>query len=120
MSELERSTIELEPSVRYNPDLRTAVRACPLLTGDESRAAEVRDVEFPRLLDPVDDQPPTTVITRIERIADGKVRVNGVASDDGAVKTVIVNGRPATATTEEPARSACWRTRTCRRPSSTW
>ncbi len=70
----------------------------PLLTGDESRAAEVRDVEFPKLLDPVDDQPPATVVTQVARTADGKWRICGVASDDGAIKTVVVNGHAARAT----------------------
>ena len=57
----------------------------PLLTGDESRAAEVHDVEFPKLLDPVDDQPPATVITQVSATADGNCRICGVASDDGAI-----------------------------------
>jgi hypothetical protein len=68
----------------------------PLLTGDESRVAEVRDVEFPKLLDPVDDLPPTTAITHVTAAA-GKVTVRGVAADDGAIKKVVVNGREATA-----------------------
>ncbi len=70
----------------------------PLLTGDESRAAEVHGVAFPRLLDPVDDQPPATVITNVSRAGDGKLLVGGVASDDGTIRKVVVNGRPATAT----------------------
>jgi hypothetical protein len=70
----------------------------PLLTGDESRVAEVRDVEFPTLLDPVDDLPPTTVITDVVPAGDGKLTVRGVAADDGAIKRVVVNGREATAT----------------------
>ena len=41
-------------------------------------------MEFPKLLDPVDDQPPATVITRRSPTADGKVLVRGVASDNGA------------------------------------
>jgi hypothetical protein len=69
----------------------------PLLTGDESRVAEVRDVEFPKLLDPVDDLPPATVITRVIA-SEGKVTVRGVASDNGVIKKVIVNGREAKAT----------------------
>jgi dienelactone hydrolase len=68
----------------------------PLLTGDESRVAEVRDVEFPKLLDPVDDLPPTTVITHVAAVG-GKVTVRGVAADDGAIKKVVVNGREAKA-----------------------
>jgi hypothetical protein len=69
----------------------------PLLTGDESRVAEVRDVEFPKLLDPVDDQPPTTVILRVTQPGPGKVLVRGVASDNGDIKKVLVNGKEARA-----------------------
>lgn len=69
-------------------------RAETPLTGDESRVAEVSGVSFPHSLDPVDDLPPATVITRV--IRDGKtVTVRGVASDNGAVKTVTVNGKAA-------------------------
>jgi hypothetical protein len=65
-----------------------------LLTGDESRVAEVKDVEFPKLLDPVDDLPPATVITHVIR-KDGKWLVRGTTSDNGTVKRVLVNGREA-------------------------
>ncbi len=68
----------------------------PLLTGDESRVAEVRDVTFPRLLDPVDDLPPATVITHVAR-AGGKLVARGTASDNGTVKRVVVNGVEARA-----------------------
>jgi hypothetical protein len=64
------------------------------LTGDESRVAEVKDVAFPQLLDPVDDLPPTTVITDVCRSA-GKVTVRGTTADDGVVRRVVVNGREA-------------------------
>ncbi|HVS40321.1 MAG TPA: hypothetical protein VMS17_32490, partial [Gemmataceae bacterium] len=70
----------------------------PPLTGDESRAAEVSGVAFPQLLHPVDDQPPATVVTGISRMKDGKWLIRGVASDDGPIKAVIVNGQAATAT----------------------
>src|SRR5216683_7089235 len=43
------------------------------LTGDESRVAEVRDVDFPTLLDPTDDLPPATVITHVVVAPGGKV-----------------------------------------------
>jgi hypothetical protein len=72
---------------KYHPE--------PPLTGDESRVAEVRDIEFPRLLDPVDDLPPATVITHVSRPSAGKVKVRGSTSDNGTVKTVLVNGRKA-------------------------
>ena len=71
-------------------------RAEPLLTGDESRMAEVRDVAFPRLLDPIDDLPPVTVITDVRK-AGGKLAVRGTASDNGIVKRVLVNHREARA-----------------------
>jgi hypothetical protein len=68
-----------------------------LLTGDESRVAEVREVEFPKLLDLVDDLPPATVITAVVALPGGKVIVRGVASDNGVVTKVVVNGREAKA-----------------------
>jgi hypothetical protein len=69
----------------------------PPLTGDESRVAEVRDVEFPQLLHPVDDRSPVTVITRVLPTSPGKLLVRGTTSDDGPVKRVVVNGREAVA-----------------------
>lgn len=64
------------------------------LTGDESRAMEVKDVPFPTLLDPVDDLPPTTVITNIRPVGD-KLLVQGCTADNGAVRRVLVNGKEA-------------------------
>lgn len=74
-------------------------REVALLTGDESRAAEVHNIEFPKLLDPVDDLPPTTVITHVSPTSDGKLRVRGTTADNGTVTKVLVNGREAKATT---------------------
>jgi len=71
-------------------------RAETPLTGDESRVAEVRDVAFPKLLDPVDDLPPITVITHATR-KDSKITVRGTTSDNGTVRNVFVNGQPARA-----------------------
>jgi hypothetical protein len=68
----------------------------PPLTGDESRVAEVRDVPFPTPLSPADDLPPATIITHVSAAA-GRVVVRGTTSDNGAVKRVLVNGRPARA-----------------------
>jgi hypothetical protein len=75
----------------------------PLTTRDDwqefytgTRVAEVKDVEFPNLLDPVDDLPPTTVITQVRR-EELKVIVGGTTADNGTVKKVLVNGREAKA-----------------------
>ncbi len=68
----------------------------PPLTGDESRVAEVHDVAFPTPLDPVDDLPPTTVVTSVARAA-GKWVVRGTTADNGTVKRVLVNGKEARA-----------------------
>lgn len=64
------------------------------LTGHEARVAEVKDVPFPKLLDPIDDLPPTTVITHSRRTGD-KVLVRGTTADNGNVKRVVVNGQDA-------------------------
>jgi hypothetical protein len=73
-------------------------RALANLTGDESRVAEVQDVPFPKLLDPVSDLPPATVVTRVVRQDGGKLLVRGVTASNTAVKKVLVNGREAKAT----------------------
>jgi hypothetical protein len=64
------------------------------LTGHESRVTEVKNIEFPTLLDPVDDLPPTTVITHVLR-QDNKLLVRGSTADNGNVKRVLVNGQEA-------------------------
>jgi hypothetical protein len=74
-------------------------RAEEPLTGHEARVTEVKDVEFPKLLDPVDDLPPTTVITHVRKGADGKVTVRGTTADNGTIKRVLVNGKEARALT---------------------
>jgi len=66
-------------------------------TGREARLAEVAKVPFPKLLDPVDDLPPTTVIIHVQRRG-GKVIVRGTTADNGTVTRVLVNGREARAT----------------------
>ncbi len=64
------------------------------LTGDTSRVGEISDVKWPQLLDPVDDLPPATVITRV--INDGAdLLVSGVTHDNGQVTEVLVNGKQA-------------------------
>ena len=67
----------------------------PLLTGDESRVAEVHDVVFPALLDPVDDLPPASVITHVARLEGDRLQVRGTASDNGTIRGVQVNGQAA-------------------------
>ncbi len=67
------------------------------LTGREAIAAEVTDVEFPQLLDPIDDQPPATAITypargTVATIKDGKLTIRGTTTDNEKTKRVIVNG----------------------------
>jgi hypothetical protein len=64
------------------------------LTGEKSLAAEVSDVDFPQLLDPVDDHPPATVILSTRR-DDGRLIVRGVSHDNGEITSVQVNGQPA-------------------------
>ncbi|HKB38741.1 MAG TPA: hypothetical protein VKD72_20025, partial [Gemmataceae bacterium] len=62
-----------------------------------SRVTEVRDIEFPKVLDPVDDLSPPTVITHINKVGGGKVVVRGSTADNGTVKRVLVNGKEARA-----------------------
>lgn len=64
------------------------------LTGDESLVAEVPDIEWPKLLDPVDDVPPATIVTHVQRVANALL-IRGVAHDNGEIAEVSVNGKPA-------------------------
>ena len=66
----------------------------PPYTGDKALAAEVTDVEFPTLLNPIDDLPPATIITAI-RQREGKLEVVGVSHDNGDITRVVVNGTDA-------------------------
>lgn len=64
------------------------------LTGDESRVAEVTDVKFPNLLDPIDDHPPVTVILSVTRSNDNWL-IRGLSHDNGDIATIQVNGQTA-------------------------
>jgi hypothetical protein len=82
------------PEYKADPD---SFKKEPPLTGNESAVKEVSSLDFPKLLDPVDDLPPATVITHVTR-KDGKLLVRGTCSDNGEVKKVAVNGQEAKAT----------------------
>ena len=60
-------------------------------TGKDVRAAEVKSVAFPKLLDPVDDLPPATMVTSVEK-AGRKMLVKGISQDNGEIASVTVNG----------------------------
>lgn len=73
--------------VAADPDSFASVES---LTGDESRVTKVRDVEFPELLHPIDDLPPSTVVTSIVPTARGWI-VRGSTIDNGSIASVTVN-----------------------------
>ena len=52
---------------------------------------------FPAPLEPVDDRPPVTVMTRIGPLNKGRLLVRGAAADGGTIRAVRVNGRLARA-----------------------
>src|SRR5262249_37422428 len=62
-----------------------------------ARGQAPRAADFPRPLDPVDDLPPATVITRVRRAGAGMLEVGGTTSDNGTVTRVRVNGTEARA-----------------------
>lgn len=66
----------------------------PPVTGDASRLAEVRDIAFPQLLQPVDDLAPGTIITHV-LLGKGGLMVRGTTIDNGKVAKVLVNGQEA-------------------------
>lgn len=63
-------------------------------TGPDVVATRANNVSFPTLLNPVDDLPPATMIRSVRRSAAGVV-VSGITHDNGQIKLVHVNGRPA-------------------------
>jgi len=64
------------------------------LTGHESVMAEVADVPWPELLQPVDDVPPATIITSVRK--DGNdVVVRGTSHDNGEITKIDVSGTSA-------------------------
>ena len=65
------------------------------MTGDGSLVAEVDDVAFPELLEPVDDLPPATIITSARHVK-GKLLVKGLSHDNGTIVRIRVNGKDAT------------------------
>jgi hypothetical protein len=54
--------------------------------------------DYPGAMHPVDDLPPTTVITQVLPQRDGSMIVRGTTGDNGEVKRVVVNGSDAHAT----------------------
>ncbi len=65
-----------------------------------SRGAEEENYAGYSNLSPVDDLPPVTVITHVDRIAPDMIRVRGVTSDNYDVRQVFVNDRPVRATAD--------------------
>jgi hypothetical protein len=57
-----------------------------------------KEADYPGALHPIDDLPPTTVITDILHRNDGSLLVRGAAADNGEIKCVLVNGAEAQAT----------------------
>src|SRR5262249_25755561 len=57
-----------------------------------SKGTQPEEAAFPKPLDPKDDLPPMTVITRASEQSDGSWLVRGVTSDNGDVKRVVING----------------------------
>jgi len=64
------------------------------LTGDEAVVAEVSSLTWPKVLDPIDDLPPATIITAMRRTGE-KLVVSGVTHDNGEIKSVTLNGLAA-------------------------
>jgi hypothetical protein len=72
-----------------------AVPVEKIVKSERLRAVPTKPVAFPTLLEPVDDLPPATLITGVQRALD-KLRVRGITHDNGDVAAVTVNDHPAT------------------------
>ncbi len=87
-------------SVKFPEAMREGFHTIDNWTGRDVRAAEVKEAPFPELLDPVDDLPPATMITRLHREGE-KLRLRGLATDNGEIAVVKVNGRNAQIITQQ-------------------
>jgi len=82
-------------STKYPAEMKSGdYQSIDAFTGRDVRAAEVKNVPFPQLLDPVDDLPPATMITSA-RQSKGRWLVRGVTHDNGEVARISVNGNEA-------------------------
>ena len=66
----------------------------------DPKGTQPLEKDFPGALKPVDDLPPTTIITQTLRQKDGSLLLRGTTADNGEVKRVMVNGREAKAVRE--------------------
>jgi hypothetical protein len=103
-SSLRLAPADAERLVRgsYNTDGKIDGKELPRIYEDPSIAkgtgvtfGPLSSSEYPKPLAAVDDLPPATVITSVERLKSGKVVVRGTTSDNGTVKCVRVNNREA-------------------------
>jgi hypothetical protein len=87
---------------RMNYD-RSAVRGAKLddisvnVDFSPQKGTHPNEADFPKPLDPVDDQPPATIITAALRQKDGSLLVRGTTEDNGEVRRVLVNDSDARA-----------------------
>ena len=88
-------TITKVMSAKFPDRLTADFQEIPDFTGRDVRAARTEGIAFPQLLDPVDDLPPATLITAVERLDDGRARVRGLTHDNGEIAEVKVNGTAA-------------------------
>jgi len=63
----------------------------------DAKGVKPREEDFPGPLTIVDDQPPQTIITHVQRLDGAKMVVRGTTADNGEVRRVVVNTREAKA-----------------------
>jgi len=81
-------------SAKFTGEMSDDYRSIEGFTGKDVRAAEVKDAAFPTLIEPVDDLPPATMITSIQKVKE-RLLVHGVSQDNGDIASVTVNGQSA-------------------------
>ena len=81
----------------YSGDRARSLRAGKHAKFVSSRATNAPELKFPKLLDPIDDQPPATIITWPKRGLpvklgkSGTLEVGGTNTDDYKIVRVVVN-----------------------------
>lgn len=78
-------------SANFPAELDSHFTTIPGFTGKDVRAVEAGEIPFPELLEPIDDLPPATLITSVQKKGT-QLLVTGVSHDNGEIASIRVNG----------------------------
>ncbi len=90
-----KAIAEVLKKAKASPDNFVYQTLDPMTISEGLATVSASSESFPTPLAPIDDTPPSTVITSTSAAQDGKLIARGTTSDGGIVKRVSVNGQEA-------------------------